>query len=94
VTIAPTDGRGLRVPRDPGDDHTEEMASVRRSFVRDITGVRLTHVGSYSLDPASLNGNVENFTGVAQVPIGLAGPLKVLGEHAWGEFYVPLATTE
>ena len=32
--------------------------------------------------------------GVAQVPIGLAGPLLVNGEHAQGEFYVPLATAE
>ena len=32
--------------------------------------------------------------GVAQVPIGLAGPLLVHGEHANGEFYVPLATAE
>ena len=39
-------------------------------------------------------GNIENFTGVAQVPIGLAGPLKVNGEHAQGEFLIPLATTE
>jgi len=28
------------------------------------------------------------------VPIGLAGPLLVNGEHAQGEFYVPLATAE
>ena len=41
-----------------------------------------------------LPGNVENFIGVAQVPIGLAGPLLVDGEHAQGEFYVPLATAE
>jgi hydroxymethylglutaryl-CoA reductase (NADPH) len=32
--------------------------------------------------------------GVAQVPIGLAGPLLVNGEHAQGEFYVPMATVE
>jgi len=37
---------------------------------------------------------VENFLGVAQVPIGLAGPLRVNGEHAQGDFLVPLATTE
>ena len=41
-----------------------------------------------------LPGNVENFIGVAQVPIGLAGPLLVDGEHAKGEFYVPMATAE
>ncbi len=31
---------------------------------------------------------------MAQVPIGIAGPLLVNGEHAQGEFYVPLATAE
>ena len=28
------------------------------------------------------------------MPIGLAGPLRVNGEHAQGDFYVPMATTE
>ena len=28
------------------------------------------------------------------MPIGIAGPLLVDGEHAQGEFYVPLATAE
>jgi hydroxymethylglutaryl-CoA reductase (NADPH) len=51
-------------------------------------------VSSYSFDPSVLSGNVESFVGVAQVPIGLAGPLLVKGEHASGEFYVPLATAE
>lgn len=38
--------------------------------------------------------NIENFIGLAQVPIGLAGPLRVNGAHAQGDYYVPLATTE
>ncbi len=54
----------------------------------------LEHVTSYSWDPATARGNVEHFLGVAQVPMGLAGPLLVNGEHAQGEFYVPLATAE
>jgi len=29
-----------------------------------------------------------------QIPLGLAGPLRLNGEHARGDFYVPLATTE
>jgi hydroxymethylglutaryl-CoA reductase (NADPH) len=82
------------VPRHPNRDHTEEMAARRRDFVKCQTGVELAHVGTYSVDPASLPGNIENFTGVAQIPIGIAGPLRVLGEHAAGDFYVPLATTE
>lgn len=78
------------MPRDPGNDYTPEMAARRREF----TGADLENVGSFSFDPAVLPGNIENFIGVAQVPIGLAGPLLVNGEHASGEYYVPLATTE
>lgn len=42
----------------------------------------------------ALRGNIENFIGMAQVPVGLAGPLLLQGEYARGEFMVPLATTE
>ncbi len=82
------------VPRDRENDYTPEAARARREFVRERTGAELEHVSSYSFDPGILAGNVEQFLGVAQVPIGLAGPLLVDGEHAQGEFYVPLATTE
>ena len=64
------------------------------SFVHERTGAKLDHFTKYSFDPAVLPGNIEHFTGVAQVPVGMAGPLLVNGEHAQGEFYVPLATTE
>ena len=83
-----------RVPRDPVNDSTEAMAATRRAFLAERTGAALQHVGTYSVDPTALPGNIENFTGVAQVPIGVAGPLRIVGEHARGDFYVPLATTE
>jgi hydroxymethylglutaryl-CoA reductase (NADPH) len=82
------------IPRDRHDDSTEELAAARRRFVVERTGTALTHVARYSFDPATVRGNIEQFTGVAQVPIGIAGPLRIDGEHAKGEFYVPLATTE
>lgn len=83
-----------RVPRDDNNDYTHVMAASRRDFVREQTGADLSHVAQYSFDPSILPGNIENFLGVAQVPIGLAGPLRIQGEHAQGDFYVPLATIE
>ncbi|MEM7681242.1 MAG: hydroxymethylglutaryl-CoA reductase [Planctomycetota bacterium] len=38
--------------------------------------------------------NIENCIGTAELPVGLAGPLRVCGVHARGDYYVPLATTE
>ena len=83
-----------RIPRDSAQDYSDDMAQKRRAFIKEQTGTELSHVGKYSLDPALLPGNIENFTGVAQVPIGIAGPLRINGEHAQGDFFIPLATTE
>src|SRR5687767_5985106 len=83
-----------KIPRDPTDDYGGEAIEQRQAFIREHTDSSLEHTSAYSLDPTTLPGNVENFFGVAQVPIGLAGPLLVNGEHAQGEFFVPLATTE
>ncbi len=83
-----------RIPRDHENDYTRDMASQRSAFVEAMTGTALETVSSYTIDPAVTQGNIENFTGTAQVPIGLAGPLKVVGEHAQGDFYIPMATTE
>jgi hydroxymethylglutaryl-CoA reductase (NADPH) len=82
------------VPRGEGRSVTEEEIARRRGWVEETTGCRLDHVGRSTLPAASLRGNVENPVGAAQVPLGVAGPLRVLGEHAEGTFYVPLATTE
>ena len=48
----------------------------------------------HSFDPHLTKGNCENFIGVAQVPIGFAGPITINGEHAKGDFLIPMATTE
>ncbi len=95
IPAVPTAGPAPRrdVPR-LDHDYTAAAARQRMEFLAAEAGVSPEHVGCYSFDPAVLAGNVENFVGVAQVPIGIAGPLLVDGEHARGTFYVPLATTE
>ena len=83
-----------RIPRDPADDYSPEIIKARQDFIEAKTGVELNHSKHFSYDPHVMDGNIENIWGVAQVPIGVAGPLLVNGEHAQGEFYVPMATVE
>ena len=45
-------------------------------------------------DAPRFQHNIENFIGTVKVPVGIAGPLRVNGVHAQGDYYVPLATTE
>src|SRR5258708_20529471 len=82
------------VPRFSGQGYGDEDLAARRHWVEERTGARLDHVGRHSLTGEEMRGNVENPIGAAQVPLGVAGPLAVQGEHARGTFYVPLALTE
>ncbi|MGD7652809.1 MAG: hydroxymethylglutaryl-CoA reductase [Verrucomicrobiales bacterium] len=45
-------------------------------------------------DPAVYEGNIENCLGELRMPLGFAGPLRVNGLFAKGDYPVPLATTE
>jgi hydroxymethylglutaryl-CoA reductase (NADPH) len=83
-----------KIPRDIDDDFKPEIIEARQKFFADFHGGKINHIGNFSVDPHQLAGNVENFIGVAQVPMGIAGPIEIDGEHANGEFMVPLATTE
>ncbi len=82
------------IPRDAVNDYLPEAIEHRRQFLEQFTQTKPQHLTQPSFDPAVVRGNCENFVGVAQVPIGLAGPLRVNGEHARGEFLIPMATTE
>lgn len=92
--IAETENLEIRIPRDNEDDYSEKAVKARQEFVEKYTGAKLSHIKNYSFDAHTLVGNCENFTGVAQIPIGFAGPININGEFAQGEFLIPLATTE
>ncbi len=82
------------VPRFSGSDYTADAVDKRRSWVETQCDSNLNLVGESALPAESLSGNIENPIGAVRMPLGVAGPLHVLGEHAEGVFYVPLATTE
>lgn len=83
-----------KIPRDPDNDYGTEAVKTRQEFLEKYCNFSLNHIKHYSFDPNTLKGNIEHFTGVAQIPLGLAGPLTVNGEHAQGDFIIPMATTE
>lgn len=84
----------LKVPRLEENDYNREIIQQRQSFIEEQTQTKLHHVKQFSFDAQTTQGNCENFTGIAQVPVGFAGPINIIGEHSTGEYFVPLATTE
>ena len=84
----------VRIPYDKENDYSPEIIKKRQDFVSKYSGVTFKHTDKYSIDPQTLPGNIENFSGVSQIPLGFAGPIHVKGEYAKGEFLVPMATTE
>jgi hydroxymethylglutaryl-CoA reductase (NADPH) len=67
---------------------------MRRTWLQHNTGHALSAVTDTAFAPEEVGRNIENLVGAAHVPLGIAGPIRVNGEHAQGSYYVPFATTE
>jgi len=75
----------------------------RREVLEKFLEISLKNVGSFSLDEkrASIK-NCENMIGAVQVPLGIAGPLKIKSsiqpttdnQQLTTNYFIPLATTE
>jgi hydroxymethylglutaryl-CoA reductase (NADPH) len=92
--ISAKDENRVQIPRDNDYDYSEQAIQVRRKFTEKLTDNSYNHIYQQSFDPHALKGNCEHFIGVAQIPLGIAGPIKINGEHAQGDFIIPMATTE
>lgn len=84
-----------RMPTAAVDRHfCPEQVDSRRRWLRAATGAECEALFGGTLDAASCAGNIENFVGALQVPVGIAGPLRVIGDSFDDFLPLPLATTE
>ncbi|EHQ30275.1 hydroxymethylglutaryl-CoA reductase [Mucilaginibacter paludis] len=90
------------LPTEKGDSLPGELSVTgegikkRLEFLSGKTGYQFKYLtGNESFTQFQhLEGNIENYIGMAMVPTGLIGPVRVTGSAANGDFYVPLSTTE
>lgn len=94
LAVDPTVDRS-RLPRiEPSKHYTQEAVDTRLEWLRKTTGGQLRNIDTHAFRIESLAGNVENFVGAVQVPLGIAGPIQVNGLYAKGPVAIPMATTE
>ncbi len=72
----------------------ETAATVRRRVVAEQSGVDVDPFGEYGFDATDAEPNIDNMIGGIELPIGVAGPVRVDGGAFDGDRYLPMATTE
>lgn len=84
----------MKIPRNPSDDYSAKQISQRLQWLEELVGKDLPYLRGAAYPPMNAKGKCENYLGVVGVPVGLAGPVQINGDHANGQFVIPLATTE
>lgn len=81
-------------PRIPGGSLLSPFAIDKRWSLPGFSEVDREALSEGGTNPAAYECNIEHFIGTVKVPVGIAGPLRVNGLFAHGDYYLPLATTE
>lgn len=77
--------------RPPGG-YTKEDTQKRKEWLAERTSFKPND--SRPDEPEQLKGIIENHIGYMNIPMAVAGPLRIEGTYASGEYYIPLCTVE
>ena len=72
--------------------YSEKDTDNRLDWLKETTG--FDYSNDLENQPEDLKGIIENHIGFMKIPMAIAGPLKVHGKYANGDFYVPICTLE
>lgn len=83
-------------PKIPGASISTEVAAKRRWEILTKDGLDPLPLWNPAIESngSVYDHNIENWIGTVKIPVGVAGPLRVNGLYAQGDYYIPLATTE
>jgi len=89
-------GAPLPCQRLPATTDPSKDAVLERRRRLGAAGYEIGQISGHGpeIDPEKLAGSIEGFIGFARVPLGVAGPIRIVGSAANGEFFVPFATSE
>ncbi len=89
-SVTPTE-----IPRHPRYIHYSDQAIKDRiSWTSNLSGASLKHITRTCFDPETLAGNIENYIGAVQIPVGIAGPILINRKDTSSYIPVPIAATE
>jgi len=83
-----------KLPKDRANDYSKDVIEKRLAFLSATPGGDYSALGHHPCGPGEFRGNIESIIGFVQMPVAVVGPLRINGEHADGEFYVPMSTLE
>lgn len=86
------DGRADEIPF--RGHATRDKAERRIAWLKARSDHPLSALTASTLDPSQLQGNIEQFVGSVEIPVGIVGPLLFKGEHVRGHVVAPFATSE
>lgn len=84
----------MKIPRFSANDYSTDAIATRLHWLEEHTGRSFPYLAGEHYPTELVNGTCENVVGFVGVPVGIAGPVRINGVRARGDFIVPLATTE